>query len=181
VAQSDSLISGFGSVMDQEHALQTSIDNSLDQNNGPHATAISRILLQQQRWIGANIGLVARRFETLPHPARFHGFSEWPSPLGKNRRSEPIGTTQDVLPHLIAQHQRVLRSIDVLLAHLAGDQLGEQILQEIAHNHREMSWMLTALLRENETAQKGEWIPGSNRRMGETPASWENEGGSYTD
>lgn len=172
----DSVTSGFGAVMDQEHAIQSALLAALRRDNGPHSIAIARILLQQQTWISSNISMLARRIQSLPHPGRFRDFRDWRHPLDRNQ--EP-GSGGGTLSDLIAQHEHLLRSLETLIESMPQGDRDERILREVAHNHREMAWMLTSLLKEDEQARGGEFMPqvSTATRRGRLE-TWENEGGS---
>jgi hypothetical protein len=177
-----SLTSGFGSVMEQEHDLQSSTEGYLGAENGPHSNAIDRILRNQQLRLGDNIGLLEDRYEMLPHPARFHVLRGRPSPLTKSRRATVAPESAGVLPNLVAQHLNVLGKLTTLIAHSSHGDHGELILNEVARNHEEMAWRLTALLKEDESAREREHIPvvaaATGPTVGTAEGTWENKGGA---
>lgn len=133
------LTSGFGAILEKEHALQTATVGSLGRVKGPRAVEIDRILRHQHARVGANIALLEQRYEARPN-----------SPHGQRTGvSSPHET--DLLPDLIARHRALLTDIDALLASAPDGQRGELILTEVRRGHEEMASMLTALLGENES------------------------------
>ena len=85
----------------------------------------------------------------------------------------------DLLPDLVAQHTRLLTDIDALIGRAPDGQRGELILTEVSRSHEEMAWMLTALLRDDESSQRmapdqPSENPGGTKLAQE---SWDNEGG----
>jgi hypothetical protein len=85
----------------------------------------------------------------------------------------------ELLPDLIARHTQLLADIETLIGCAPDGQRGELILTEVSRNHEEMAWMLTALLKEDETvarfaADGGNQVTDSTRRAQE---NWDNEGG----
>jgi hypothetical protein len=84
-----------------------------------------------------------------------------------------------LLPELVAQHTRLLTDIDALIGCAPDGQRGELILTEVSRNHEEMAWMLTALLKDDESAGRIASEPGSERTAESIRAqeNWDNEGG----
>lgn len=175
------LTSGFGAVMEQEVNIQSSTEKCLDARTGPHSAALGRILRHQGRRLGANIALLEQRYEMLPHPARFQTLH---APHGRLSlvHEAPVADAGDVLPSLIAQHLALLRKIETLISQRPDGQRGELILAEIARNHEEMAWMLTALLTEDTTAARRVADGGERAARGVKQAeeAWDNEGGSVS-
>jgi hypothetical protein len=173
--------SGFGSVMGKEHNLQTSTEESLGTVEGPHSTSVDRILRNQQLRLDENVGLLEERYELLPHPARFRALQGKLPPLAKSVPDSTAPETTGALSRLVAQHIEVRENIATLIAHSPHGQQGELNLNEMAHNHEEMEWMLNALLKEDEWAR--DMIPtpitaGVTTERKASEASWENEGGA---
>jgi hypothetical protein len=148
-----SLTSGYGAVIEKEQALQASTGGTLRRVRGDHSNDVDRILRQQHSCLGANIALLEQRSEALPKPARF---VNW-----QNRERAPLTTERlhrsetEMLQDLNALHIKLLADIETLISCAPGGQRSELILAEISHNHEEMAWMLTALLKEKEAADRG--------------------------
>ena len=172
-------ISGFGSVMEQEREIRSSTEEYLEVAHGPKPEVLNRILRYHQSRIGANIALLEERYQSLPQPARFRSLQSRPLPIvDAHHAAQSHGPA--FLPSLVSLHVKVLRSIDALTPQRPDGQCGELILAEIARNHEDMAWMLTALIRESESVRDllpapiVSTVPPSS--AGE--ASWENEGGA---
>lgn len=172
-----SLTSGFGALIEKERELQSATESSFGRLTGYHAAELDRILHRQHTRLGALIALLEQRFEALPKPERFanwHDRSPTPSsPRAPREKSE-------LLPDLIGRHTRLLADIDALIGCAPDGQRGELILTEVSRSHEEMAWMLTALLKEDETAgrfasERSSERTGEARRAQE---NWDNEGGS---
>ena len=143
------LTSGFGAVLEQEEDIQSWTQKCLDTGHAPHSAAVDRILRHQDIRLGANIALLAQRYQMLPHPARFQTLQERHPRLSPS--PEPtVADAGSVLPGLIAQHLDLLQKIEALIRQRPDGQRGELILAEIARNHEEMAWKLTALLNEDD-------------------------------
>jgi hypothetical protein len=145
---------GFGAVMEQEHVLRSSTSGFLDSAPGRQETAIDRILRTQQIQLGANIALLEQRYE-MPAPA-----------AAADRAREPHASSMPVTPAsvdrlsaLVSHHVKVLGQIDTLLAAGGDGQRGGLILAQVAHNHEEMAWTLTTLLKENESVRDATPVP----------------------
>jgi hypothetical protein len=148
LAPQRSLSSGFGDVMKRERALQAATEMFLGADHGLHSSAIDRILREQYTRLGANIAILEQRYETEPATSRDRALqaSRPPAAVGGNRAIERA--KHGGLRELAVQHQSLLASVERLLADGSDGQRGALILTEVAHNHEEMAWMLTALLRD---------------------------------
>jgi hypothetical protein len=171
-----SFASGFGAVLEQESDLQASTEGYLGTVDGPHSAATDRILRDQQIRLGANVSLLEQRYDMLPASARFRGLRGRLRPPAKARRvtMESI----DALRHLVAEHLGLMENLELLMG-----KRGEHLLAEVAHNHEEMAWMLTALLKEDQSVRDQVAIPMVARRpvpapLTATEGNWENEGGA---
>jgi hypothetical protein len=172
------LTSGFGAVIEKEHALQNATDGSLGHVNGQRATELDHILRHQHSRLGANIALLERRYEALPSPERFVSWNDRRHPPVAPRRKEGRNEI-DLLPDLIARHAGLLADIKALIRCVPDGQLGELILAEVSRNHEEMASMLTALLKDAESMKRiahasGGDAPGEG---GGAQENWDNEGG----
>ena len=143
-----SLTSGFGAVMEQEGNIQSATERGLGTDKGPNSAAIDRVLRNQGVRLGANIALLAQRYEMLPHPVRFESLHRRHGPLTLAPQATASGAG-DTLPSLIAQHRSLLRKIEMLIRQRPDGQRGEIILAEIARNHVEMASILATLINEN--------------------------------
>ena len=176
-----SLTSGFGAVMEQERDLQASTLGCVGAETGPRSTDVDRILRHQETQLGANIALLGQRYEMLPSPGRFRALQGKARPPA--RRVAGAADDDDPLRALIAQHVGLLGNIDVLIAQRPDGQRGELILNEVARNHEEMAWMLTALIKEDESVRDRLPSPviaaaAPAPTPGTTEGNWENEGGA---
>jgi hypothetical protein len=176
------LTSGFGAVMEQEEDIQSSTEGYVGGDNGPNSAAIDRILRHQGTRLGANIALLEQRYEMLPHPARFQTLHGKHARLS-NARHTAAADDLGVLPSLVAKHLDLLRKIETLMSRRPDGQRGELILAEIARNHEEMAWMLTALIKEDESVR--DFVPTpviasapASPKLSTSEANWENEGGA---
>jgi hypothetical protein len=173
------LTSGFGAVIEKEHALQNATEGSLGHRVGQHATELDRILRHQHSRLGANIALLEQRYEALPNAERFSSWSDRRHPPATPRREEDRDEI-DLLPDLIARHTRLLADIEALIGCAPDGQRGELILAEVRRNHEEMAWMLTALLKDDESAKR---IAHDNsgdalRETRGAQQNWDNDGGA---
>ena len=172
-----SLTSGFGAVIEKEHDLQSATEDSFGQQSGPHAADLDRILHHQHSRLGANIALLEQRYESLPKPERFANWHDRERPPAKPRRTQPDEI--QLLPDLVAQHARLLSDIEALIGCAPDGQRGELILAEVSRSHEEMAWMLTALLKDDESTRLIA-RERSSERIGESiraQENWDNEGG----
>jgi hypothetical protein len=174
------LTSGFGTLMEQEREIQSSTERYVGEDHGEKSAAINRILQHQQVRLGANIALLEERYEMLPNPGRFHLLPKERVRLARAPRPDASANDEGFLPSLVAQHMDALRRIVALSAQRPDGQRGELILAEIARNHEEMAWMLTALIKEDESVR--DLIPSPTVAEAAPPtateATWENEGGA---
>lgn len=172
-----SLMSGFREVIAKERALQSATQESLGQTGGPHSADLDRILLHQCSRLGANIALLEQRYEALSRPEQFVPGPNPAQPPGDARRMEP--NKPGFLPALVVQHVRLLAEIDGLIASAPDGQRGELILTEVSRSHEEMAWMLTALLKDDESSARIMSERGAERADEAIRAqeSWDNEGG----
>jgi hypothetical protein len=166
-----SLTSGFGSVLEKEHDLQTATEGSFGHVRGNRTAEIDRILHHQHSRLGANIALLEQRYEALPKSERFVSWRDRTRTPTKPRHMRC--DANKVLPDLIAQHTSLLASIDALIGCAPDGQRGELILTEVGRNHEEMARMLASLLKEDESAKHI-----AHDRSGErSQENWDNEGG----
>lgn len=172
------LTSGFGAVIEKEHALQTATEGSLGHVNGQHATELNRILRHQHSRLGANIALLEQRYEALPNPDRFVNWNDRRHPPITARR-KASGDEIDLLPDLIARHAGLLADIEALISCAPDGQRGELILTEVSRNHDEMAWMLTALMKDDESVKRIAHDTGGDAACETRGAqeNWDNEGG----
>jgi hypothetical protein len=173
-----SLTSGFGAVIEKEHDLQAATEGSFGHVSGHRSTDVDRILRRQHSRLGANIALLEQRYEALPNPERFVNWHDRGRPPAKPQRTQCDAT--ELFPDLIAQHTRLLADIDALIGCAPDGQRGELILTEVSRNHEEMAWLLTALLKENETFARlaNERGADSSGGMSRAQENWDNEGGA---
>lgn len=176
------LTSGFGTVMEHEEDIQSSTEEYLGADKGPNSAAIDRILQYQAARLGANIALLEQRYETLPHPGRFQILQAKHNRLSA---AHPIAGTGVIgtLRHLIVQHLNLLRKIETLIGQRPDGQRAELILAEMVRNHEEMAWMLTALIKEDDSVRDMLPIPiiaaaAAASKNEASEANWENEGGA---
>lgn len=173
------LTSGFGSVLEKEHILQSSIEGVLRTAERVRPVDLDRILRHQQARIGTNIVLLEQRNEMLPHPARFLPLHGKHASIPTSRRTGPESASDGPLPKLVAQHVTVASDIDALIAHGSNGQRGDIILSEVARSHEEMAWLLTALLQEDRsTRDRLDQVAPENQPPGAAVARWENDGGA---
>jgi hypothetical protein len=153
------LTSGFGGILEQVEDLQASTDGNIGLVNGPHAHAINRMLRNHHLRLSHNIALLEQRYERGPPSALSvrarQGRIDWGI---KSARTAPPASIEQ-LPELVAQHVRVIASIQTLLAGSGDGQRGELILAELARNHEQMVTMLATLIREDETVRDAELLP----------------------
>jgi hypothetical protein len=172
-----SLTSGFGAVIEKEYDLLTATEGSFDHVTGGHAAEIDRILHHQQSRLGANIALLEQRYEALPNPERFKSWGHRGRPTVAPRRTRYDET--DLLPDLIALHTALLGDIEALIVRASDGQRGELILTEVSRNHEEMAWMLTALLKEDESGARlpDDAVGAAPNSTLQAQENWDNEGG----
>lgn len=172
------LTSGFGAVIEKEHALQDTTEGSLGHANGQHTTELDRILRDQHSRLGANIALLEQRYEALPKPERFVSWNDRRHPPVTARRKVSEDAI-DLLPDLIARHTALLADIEALIHSMPDGQRGELILTEVSRNHEEMAWMLTALMRDDESVKGIAHDTGGDAAHETRGAqeNWDNEGG----
>ena len=171
------LTSGFGAVLEKERDLRSATEDSFGQASADHSTNVDRILHHQHSRLGANIALLEQRYEALPKPQRFVNWHDRGRPPAKPRRTER--NDAELLPNLVAQHTRLLMDIDALIGSAPDGQRGELILTEVSRSHEEMAWMLTALLKEDESATRIAQDRSRECSGGSSLAqeNWDNEGG----
>jgi hypothetical protein len=172
--------SGFGAVMEQENDLLSSTDECLGTDIGSHAASVNRILREQRTRVGVNVSLLEQCYETLPSPARFEGLQGRFGPPTTASRAGPALENDGLLQDLVARHLHLRDNIELLAAH---DPQGPSIMAEVARNHEEMAWMLTALLKEDESVRDRMSPPiiavvAPGVTPGTTEGNWENEGGA---
>lgn len=172
-----SLTSGFGTVIERERDLQRATEATLGQTRGRRSAELDRILRHQHSRLGANIALLEQRYEALPIPARFVNWHDrgHPSP-----RTEHMGAEEaELLPRLVEQHTRLLIDISALIDCAPDGQRGELILAEVSRSHEEMAWMLTALMKEDESTKRmaDHRNADGSGGTGLAQENWDNEGG----
>lgn len=166
---------GFGPLLEQEHALETSVSDNLLFVDGPRSAEIRCLLESQQGRIAGGIMLLEQRLERLPYPERFRA-------LAQHRAHAPEGmpaARETGLAHLAHQHLDLQDSLLALIEHRSEGGRSERILLAVAQNHEEMARMLNALLSEDDTVRDREILPiiaAANPNPVEQ--SWENEGGA---
>lgn len=171
--------------MEQESDLQFSTERFLGIDRGPHAEDLDRILRDQQTRLDANVTLLEKSYAMLPCPTRFRALHGRLRPPATARRVAPAPAILDLLRNLVAQHLGLLGNLDQLIAqHRAGP--GDPLLlSEVAHNHEVMAWILTALIKEDESTRDSlpvlvtataEALPVP--APSKTESIWENEGGA---
>ncbi|MCR6655738.1 MAG: hypothetical protein NVV63_07960 [Opitutus sp.] len=139
-------------MIEKERDLQSATESSFGQAGGRHSADLDRILHHQHSRLGANIALLEQRYEALPKPERFVHWHDRARPPTEPRRTQLLET--ELLPELVAQHTRLLADIDALIACAPDGQRGELILTEVSRSHEEMAWMLTALLKDDESTSR---------------------------
>lgn len=172
------LTSGFGAVIEKEHALQNATEGSVGHVLGQHARDLDRILRHQHSQLGANIALLEQRYEALPNPGRFVSWDDRHHPPAASRCKESQDEIE-LLPDLIARHTHLLADIEALISCVADGQRGELILTEVRRNHEEMAWMLTSLLKDDETVERiaRDTDDGDSCDARRAQQNWDNEGG----
>ena len=171
------LTSGFGAVIEKELDLRSATEESFGQMTGAHSADLDRILKHQHSRLGANIALLEQRYEALPNPERFVNWHDRERPPVQPGRMQPAEV--GLLPNLVAQHIRLLADIDALIDCAPDGQRGELILTEVSRSHEEMAWVLTALVKEDDSTRRtvrdrNADGPGGT---GFAQENWDNEGG----
>lgn len=139
---------GFGPLIEEEHSLQSSIDEILEASDEHGYTDTRRTLEGQQLRIAAGIIQLERHCETLPHPNRFQVITlrdQFP-PDGKSPALAP--SSPGGLAGLVMQHICLAGAIEALIEHGRAGAAAELTLKSMARSHVDMAWMLTALLTE---------------------------------
>lgn len=176
------LTSGFGAVMEQERDIQSSTQQYLGADRGSRSTPVNRVLGLQEARLGANIALLEERYEMLPNPGRFHTLRETGLRAAARHEASTHRDVRTMLSSLIAQHRDLLRKIDALITQRPDGQRGELILGQVARNHEEMAWTLTALINSEDMVRDLVPIPIIARAPATaqppSEARWENEGGA---
>ena len=176
------LTSGFGAVIGKEQELQAATRAQVGEDHGARAADIDRLLGEQQIRLGANVALLAQRYEMLPNPLRFEPIHTPHRPLTRRRRTA-VQVSRGVLHDLVARHVNLRRDLEALIALRADGQRGELILSEVRRNHEEMAAMLSAFLDELLAVRDALPTPILARdatvpRPMISEGSWENEGGA---
>lgn len=176
------LTSGFGAVIEKEQELQAATKAQVGEDHGARAADIDRMLGQQQIRLGANLALLAQRYEMLPNPLRFEPIHTPHRPLTRKRRTA-VQKSRGVLHDLVARHVSLRRDLEALIALRADGQRGELILSEVCRNHEEMAAKLSAFLDELLAVRDALPMPIVARhatlpRPIISEGSWENEGGA---
>ncbi|HUR57153.1 MAG TPA: hypothetical protein VM029_05560 [Opitutaceae bacterium] len=140
-----SLTSGFAVVIEHEHDIRAATTGYLADQDAWRSDALERLLRQQQTQVAANIALLKQRYEMLPHPERFQALHQTLPRLSKSRGKTETRERASPLTALITEHVRLLESIDRLIARGREQHHAEHLLAEVARNHEEMAWELTAL------------------------------------
>ncbi|HUR56295.1 MAG TPA: hypothetical protein VM029_01200 [Opitutaceae bacterium] len=144
--------SGFGALMEQEEDIQSATEGYLGVDHGRNSEAIDCILRQQATRLGANIALLDQRYGLLPHPGRGQTLHGQHARLSHSNGMAAAGDV-GALPSLVAKHLDLLRKIAVLMDQRPDGQRGELILAEVARNHEQMAWTLTAFINEDESVR----------------------------
>lgn len=166
---------GFGPLIEQEHALETSVSDNLLFVDGPRSAEIRRLLESQQGRIAGGIMLLEQRVESLPNPERFRALVQL-----RAHASEGMPVARETgLAHLAHQHLDLQDSLLALIEQRSDSGRPERILRAVARNHEEMAWMLNALLSEDDTVRDRELRPVvAAANPDAVEQSWENEGGA---
>ena len=175
------LTSGFGSLIEEEHALETYLGECIHTIGGQHGDSVDRIFVNHLQQIREILALLYKRSEMLPNPARFRTL-KLGARIFTRSPHQIIPPVQPVLHRLVSLHLHLQRGIEVLLKKDHDAKCDETMLSQVAQKHDEMGWMLTALLKEDGRGQDPEFsaILGSNPpTLFEERAEkkWENEGG----
>lgn len=172
-----SVTSGFGAVIEKERDLQSATESSFGRAGGRHSVDLDRILHHQHSRLGANIALLEERYEALPKPERFVNWHDRERPPAQPWRTQPEEV--ELLPNLVAQHTRLLADIDALIDCAPDGQRGELILTEVSRSHEEMAWMLTALVKEDDSTKRIAHDRNTDGLggLGFAQENWDNEGG----
>lgn len=166
---------GFGPLLEQEHALETSVSDNLLFVDGPRSAEIRCLLESQQGRIAGGIMLLEQRLERLPYPERFRALAQ----LRVHAAEGMPAARETGLAHLAHQHVDLQDSLLALIEHRSEGGRSERILLAVAQNHEEMARMLNALLSEDDMVRDREILPiivAANPNPVEQ--SWENEGGA---
>ena len=134
--------------MRKERDLQSVTENYADLDHGPHSAVVTRILREQSRRLGANIAILEQRYEPLPSGSRVGTLQTVHPPLRLVCDPSVEPAERGWLRGLIGQHERLIKSAENLVTDGSDGQRGALILKEVVQNHEEMTWMLTALLRD---------------------------------
>jgi hypothetical protein len=166
---------GFGPLIEQEYALETSVRDNLLFVDGPRSAEIRLILERQQGRIAGGIMLIEQRVESLPYPGRFRALVQL-----RAHAFEGMPVARETgLAHLAHQHLDLQDSLLALAEQQSATGRPERILRAVARNHEEMAWMLNALLSEDDTVRDRELLPiVATASPDAVEQSWENEGGA---
>lgn len=146
---------GFGPLLEQEHALETSVSDNLLFVDGPRSAEIRLLLESQQGRIAGGIMLLEQRVETLPYPQRFRALAQL-----RAQASEGMPVARETgLARLAHQHVDLQDSLLTLIEHRPEGGRSERILLAVARNHEEMASMLNALLNEDDAVRDRELPP----------------------
>ncbi len=174
-----SVPSGFGTVIEFEHTLQSSTKESLQAAGGSKTDGIGRTLQNQSNRLADVISLLEHRCALLPHPARFQALAMRHQPSPGKPPTSPVTASVD-LADLVEQHRDLLDRIERMVGARAVSGGKETVLAEVARNHAQMVWRLTTLLKEEETARGRTTKPDQvNPVPITTEGDWENEGGTF--
>lgn len=144
---SEPLTSGFGSVIEEEHELQTLLRECTRTATGIHGDNIARIFINHLQEIDEILALLYERSDRLPHPLRFTVLK---SGLPLPTHARPLSSfAQPLFGRLVAFHLHLQGGIEKLL--IKEPELGgeKQLLKQIAQRHEDMAWMLNALIKED--------------------------------
>lgn len=166
---------GFGPLLEQEHALETSVSDNLLFIDGPRSAEIRCLLESQQGRVAGGIMLLEQRLERLPYPERFRALAQ----LRAHAFEGMPAARKTGLARLAHQHTELQDSLLALIEHRPEGGRSERILVAVAQNHEEMAWMINALLSEDDTVRDRELPPIIATAIPDAvEQSWENEGGA---
>lgn len=151
------LTSGFGTLLQEEHRLQTALSSSIAIADDVPAPNIARILRHQHERVAGIAASLKSQYDRFPSPDRFHSV-ETDDTLLTHRPDQRVSTSHDPLLQLASQHEELVRRMESLLGH-EGHPRTDTLLGQAVHQHREMAWLLGALFNERE------W-PGDTSRVG---------------
>lgn len=163
------LTSGFGTLLQEEHRLQTALSSSIAIADDLPAPNIARILRHQHERVAGIAASLKTQYDRFPSPGRFHSV-ETDAALLTHRPDQTVSMSSDPLLQLASQHEELVRRMESLLGH-EGHPRTDTLLGQAVHQHREMAWLLGALF--NEREWPGDTFRSAPRtRAGEEPRSF---------